>query len=100
MYIDLWRRFSNRPAVEEYWTEIARLALQGQKNSLLALGLRVCLDRRPEGIYKIIESYPCRMSIQNLAMVLGWPFIDNTERVNAIHKMPEALRTVVSMCDH
>lgn len=33
MYFDVWRRFSNRPADEEYWREIYALAEKGQKEA-------------------------------------------------------------------
>ena len=37
MYFDVWRRFSNRPADEEYWREVYALAEKGQQEAMHAV---------------------------------------------------------------
>ena len=69
-YIKLWKDFANRPAVDEYWTEIDRLAMLEQKNALLAAGLNEYLyGDKVSSVRMICQAHPCRSSVEVLSYI-------------------------------
>lgn len=54
-YIKLWKDFSNRPAVNEYWDEIKRLASVNQPEAILALALHKFLSNEKDEAIEMLS---------------------------------------------
>lgn len=57
-YIKLWKEFSNRPAVDEYWDKITRLTMLNQPDALLALSLHTFLEGDKDSAVRML----CQLS--------------------------------------
>ena len=77
-YLKIWKEFSNRPSVDEYWDRISTLALKGQKNARLALAMRYLQFQQYEMTLKCMnDAYPCMSSVENLALM--YPYFKSRE---------------------
>ena len=77
-YLKVWKEFSNRPGDNEYWDRIGTLARKGQKNALLALGMRYLQFHQYEMALKYMnDAYPCMSSFENLTRI--YPYYKSKE---------------------
>lgn len=77
-YLKVWKEFSNRPGDDEYWNRIGTLACKGQKNALLALGMRYLQFHQYEMALKYMnDAYPCMSSFENLTRM--YPYYKSKE---------------------
>lgn len=77
-YLKVWKEFSNRPGDDEYWDRIGTLARKGQKNALLALGMRYLQFHQYEMALKYMnDAYPCMSSFENLTRM--YPYYKSKE---------------------
>jgi hypothetical protein len=74
VYINLWKDFSNRPADDEYWERLNPLVDAGQKDALLAQGLKNFYDAKTDdevvaAINMMVTALPLHTAEMNLSMI-------------------------------
>ena len=74
VYINLWKDFSNRPADDEYWERLQPLVDAGQKDALLAQGLKNFYDAKTDdelvaAINMMVAALPLHTAEMNLSMI-------------------------------
>lgn len=74
VYFKLWKDFSNRPADDEYWERLKPLVAAGQKDALIAQGLKDFQEARTDediisSLKMIADAMPHETAAMNLSMI-------------------------------